>query len=497
MLSKVKKPQLSKKTFSDLNPLKVFDSKIKKAIEYYGDDINEVHRKYKQSLKFLLPALIAVSILSIKIHYFLFSVPALALITYTFPYLYVWSKMEEHKKVVNNEAPFVALIAYIDSIVDKGLNYTLKELSEIKELKVPKVELTFLTKMTLYMGMSFGKALERRNNIHTGDMLGKLYSNYLASIELGFTLQDRLKDTLDDLLNDLKDMYRNYVNKATEMTELVFSVLLLLPIVLIGFSFTFKVSAIELLSPLAITPAFIYLISSSQPSFDYILKYKYTFLLALIPVVLFIPFISLTIRLLVATGIIVAISYFIYSQIKLANELENSLPTMIKEIAEYLKIGYTIPTAIPKIKLSKNVNKIVEKYSRNPEAVNTPSKLFNLTFKLLFIISKTGYSSVALQELGNAIYEITYNKRSLVKQLQLFDILTIMTPFMLWITFGMLGKIASTVIPPMAVITPYSIATAIIFSKASRFTLLYFPTMLILFVVLAVIAFIPPSILPS
>ena len=480
----------------DLHPLKVFDEKIKKYIEYYGDDINEVHQRYKRALRFLIPAIIAVSVLAYKIHYFLVSVPLLAVITYMYPLLYVWAKAEEYKKVVNNEAPFIALIAYIDSIVDKGLNYTLKELSEIKELKVPRVEQMFFSKMTNYMGWAFARALERRALVHSNDLLGKLYSNYLASLELGFTLQDRLRDTLQDLLNDLKDMFRNYTNnKAGELTELEFAVLLLMPIVMVGFSFTFKVSLIELLAPLLATPALIYLASASQPSFDYILKYKNLWLLALIPAVLAVPFLSLTARLLAATAVIVAVSYFVYDQIRLARELENSLPVLIKELAEYLKIGYTIPNAITKIKLGKRVNKVIERYARNPEEVNTPSKLFNLTFKLLFIIAKTGYSATALQELGSAIYEVVYNKNSTTKQLALFDILTVMTPIMLWLTFAMLGQIVTAVVPAMAVIVPYSIASALVFSKISRFTLLYFPTMLMLFAVLVVLAFIPPNII--
>ena len=497
---KIKKPQLKvqrPKSIKDLHPYKIFDTQIKKNIEYYGGDITDVYKTYKKSVRILIPAIIAVAILGVlKIHYLLYSVPLLALITYLYPFLYVKSKAEEHKKIVNNEAPFIALIAYIDSIVDKGLNFTLKELSEIKELKVPKIEKTYLMKMITYMNMPFSRALERRSIIHTGDMLGKLYSNYLASLELGFTLTDRLKDTLHDLLNDLKDTYKNYIEKAGEMTEMEFALLLLLPIILIGFSFSFKVSPIDLFAPLFSAPLLIYLVSSSQPSFDYNLKYgRYVFLLVIIPVILVLPKIDLTYKLIASVAVLVALSYFVYSQIKLAKDLENNLPTLLKEISEYLKIGYTIQTAIPKVKLSsKSVSKALEKYIKDPEHVDSPSKLFNMTFKLLFIIARTGYSSVALQELGNTIYEVVYGKNSLTRQLQLFDILTLMTPVMLWMTFTMLGKIASTVVPPFSVIASYSVASALIFSKISRFTLLYFPTMLMLFAILSVVAFIPPSI---
>jgi len=473
----------------------LFDVKIKRYIEYYGDDIFAVKKKYLKALKVLIPAIILVAFLGfLKLKLLLLSIPPLALVAYFYPVLYVWARAEEHKKIVNNETPFIALVAYINSLVDKGLNHTLKELSEIQELKVPRVELDFLTKMSTYMNMSFAKALERRASVHSNDLLGKLYNSYLSALELGITIKDRLKDAVKDLLNELKDSYKAYVDKSAEMAELEFAVFLLLPIVLIGFSFTFKVSLPELLLPLLFAPALIFLVSSLQPGIDYIIKYKYVYMLATIPIIFLVPRIGLEYKVLTSIFVLLAFSYIIYNQLTLANELERVLPTLLKEVSEYLKIGYSVQNAIAKVKLSKRVNDVIEKYVKTGN-IDSPSKLFNITLKLLLIISRTGSSSASLEELANSIREIVYNKNNLIKQLRLFDAMAVLTPIMLWLTFTMLGKISTTSVPSVAVISSYSVASALIFSKISRFTLLYFPLLLLVTAILVILSVLPLALL--
>lgn len=494
----------SNKSFLDkLDPFNVFDKNIKKYIEYYGDDLNTVHKSYRSALKTLIPltALIIVfSFLFSKI--FLLSVPIILVVIYLYPVLYTWSKASELKKYVNNEAPFISLVAYINSLVDKGLNHTFQELAEIKELKVARIEQSFIDKMTSYMNMPFNNAIARRAEIHGGDMLGKLYSNYLAALSLGITIRDRLRDTMRDLLNELKDNYKTYVDKAGELTELIFSVFLLVPIVMIAFSFSFKssVSLIQLFMPLAIAPALYFVIASSQSIMGYNIKYKkYLPIFILLPIIALLPHINLAVKTLLIVSVFTLFSYFIYPQITLANDLEKYLPTLLKELSQYLRIGYTVENAIPRVKLtSKRVNKAIEKYMKDPENVDSPSQLFNITFKLLFLTSKSGTSPTALDELGNAINEVVYTKNGIIRQLRLFDILTVLTPVMLWMTFSMLGKIgSSSSIPVSLVIGSYSLASAFLFAKISRFTAFYFPTMLLLTIVIGIITFIPINLFPS
>ena len=484
------------KSFLDrINPFSVFETKIKSYIEYYGDDLNNIRKSYKNALKALIPATIMVTLIGIlKIKFFLFSVPLLILISYLYPFLYTWSKAGEQKKLIAAEAPFISLTAYIDSLVDKGLNNTFEALSQLKEMKVAKIEQNFIKKMTDYMNTSFTQAIEKRANVHVGDALGKLYSNYLAAISLGIGVKERLRDVMRELLNDLRDTYKSYLDKSSELTELIFSLFLLVPITLIGFSFTFKASLIELLAPVMVAPALYFVIASSQPFAEYNIKYKkYLPIFITIPIIALLPSLSLTIKVFLMVVVLTGLSYAVYPQIKLAKDLEKALPILLKEVAQYIKIGYTVQNAIPRVKLtSKRVTEVIKKYSRNPEEVDSPSRLFNIGFKLMFITSKTGTSSIALDELGTAINDVTYTKNSIIKQLNLFDMLTILTPVLLWMTFGMLGHIGSSNSTPISVVIgAYSLASAMLFSKISRFTILYFPTMLILTVILGVLLFAP------
>jgi len=326
------------------------------------------------------------------------------------------------------------------------------------------------------------------------DALGKLYNNYLVAINLGIALRDRMADAMRELLNDMKEVYKAQVEGASALTEIIFGVFLLFPIVIVGFSFTFKSSLTQILMPLLISPGLYFLAVSSHPFADYNLKYgRYVGMLGAVPVILLMPNLSLTIKMFLIVTLVTILSYTIYYQITLAKELEKSLPLILKEVAEYMKIGYTVQTSLSRIRLaSRRVNKAIDKYARDPDKVNSPSKVFNLGFKLMFITAKSGTSSVALQELGNVMQEITQTKENMRKQLALFDIMTLMTPVLLWMTFGMLGNIGnSNHIDSSVVIGSYSLATALIFSKVSRGTILYFPTMLILNVLLAIIFFVP------
>lgn len=485
------------KSLENLDSCKVFESKIKAKIEYYGDDITELCKKYKVIRKYLLISLIGITVLGlvlIKLLLF-FDIP-LALLAYFYPILYTWSKREDFKKVINLEATFITLVAYVNSLVDKSLLYTLKELSEIKELKVPLVEYKILTKMTDYMGLSYINALQKRAEIHRTDLLGKLYNNYLTAINLGVTVKDRLRDVLNDILFDLKESYKSYLEKSAELAEIEFAVLLLLPIVLIGFAFTFKISFVQLFMPLVFIPPLLFAISTLHPGIDYNIKYgRIIYALIVIPVVALLPLLNITYKLSLILAILLIFSFFVYRQITLANELENSLPLIIKEISEYLRIGYTISNSIPKIRLnSKRVLDSINKIIKDPY-YESPSKLFNITMRLLLVTSKTGSSSVALQELANSINEILYVKQSLIRQLRLYDFMSALTPVMLWLAFGTLNKIISSVIPEIDIITAYSIGSTIILSKISRFTIFYFPSILMITVILIILSFMPPVLI--
>lgn len=329
--------------------------------------------------------------------------------------------------------------------------------------------------------------------------MGKIYSAYMVSMDMGVSLKDRLREAMKEILSLYKEDYRNYVNKATELSEVIFSIFLLLPIVLIGFQFTFKVSLFELLLPLSFAPLIVFLISIMQPNSDYDINMNWK---QFIPVILsfvvaLLLNVNLSIRfLIIVSGILVSV-YLIYRQVRIANQLVKLLPDLLREVADYMKIGYSITGSLSKIRIRDKfgvVENIVKKSVLEGEVgeVKTPSKLFNNIIELFKIFNKSGTSYNVLEELAGTLNEIMLVQDSMTKQLRLFDAMVILTPVMLWITFSILGNISSdSATLSGIVVLLYSVTTSFIFSKLSRFTLFYFPTILMGTLIPLILSFIP------
>jgi len=478
----------------------IFQDKIKSYIEYTGDDFNDIRKKYIQLLMFSPIGVALILLMSFTISRFLlFSLIGYGIIVYFFPVIYSWSKKEEYRKVTNLESPLISLVCYVNSLIDKSLITTMEDLSKLKHLKTPSIESQMLKKTINILNYSSYKSIQRRESLHRGDLMGKIYSAYMVSMDMGVSLKDRLREAMKEILSLYKEDYRNYVNKATELSEVIFSIFLLLPIVLIGFQFTFKVSLFELLLPLSFAPLIVFLISIMQPNSDYDINMNWK---QFIPVILsfvvaLLLNVNLSIRfLIIVSGILVSV-YLIYRQVRIANQLVKLLPDLLREVADYMKIGYSITGSLSKIRIRDKfgvVENIVKKSVLEGEVgeVKTPSKLFNNIIELFKIFNKSGTSYNVLEELAGTLNEIMLVQDSMTKQLRLFDAMVILTPVMLWITFSILGNISSdSATLSGIVVLLYSVTTSFIFSKLSRFTLFYFPTILMGTLIPLILSFIP------
>ena len=485
-----------------LSACKVFEKQIKKYIEVTGDDYDEICNKYRKLMTYSPLGLIPFIILSLFSKLFMFSAIGYILLMYFYPLLYTWSKSKEYKKLANVEALIISLIAYINSLVDKSLIYTLDELSKVKELKTPKIELEQIKKSINVLNMSSYKAIERRAEIHRDDLLSNIYSKYVLASEIGLSVRERLKEAMSEIFQRFKDQYKSYVDKAVEIAEMEFAVFLMVPIILIGFQFTFKTNVFELVLPLLFTPAFIFLITTAQPANDYSVSFDWRVFLPLIviPIIIFVN-ISLIFKLVMISIIVSFVIYWIYRQIKLADELVSILPTLLKEISEYMRLGYNIKSSFEKVnvKASNRVQNILKEVSREfvvgneVTEVKTPSRLFNIIIQILSLFERSGISYEAMDELSSLVNDLINMKLSLIRQLRLFDLMVILTPIMLWLTFSMIGNISNSNNATLSsiIVFSYSLASSVIFSKLSRFTIFYLPTILSGMVIALILSFFP------
>lgn len=481
---------------------KILEKQIKKYIEVTGDDYNEICNKYRKLMTYSPLGFIPFIILSLFFKQFILSAIGYFLLIYFYPFLYTWSRSKEYKKLVNTEAPIISLIAYINSLVDKSIIYTLEELSKIKELKTPKIELEQIKKSISVLNMSSYKAIEKRATVHHDDLLGVIYSKYVLSSEIGLSIRERLKEAMSEIFQRFKDQYKGYVDKAVEIAEMEFAIFLMVPIILIGFQFTFKTNIFELVLPLLFTPAFVFLITTIQPDNDYSISFDWRVFLPLIviPIVIFAN-ILLAFKLVIISIIVSFVVYWIYRQIRLANELISILPTLLKEISDYMRLGYNIKFSFKKVDVnaSSRVQRILEEISKEftvkneVTEVKTPSKLFNIIIQILSLFEKSGISYEAMDELSSLVNDLLGVRLSLIRQLRLFDLMVILTPIMLWLTFSMMGNISGSnnVTLFSVVLFSYSLASSVIFSKLSRFTIFYLPTILSGIIMALILSFLP------
>ena len=484
----------------------IFEERIKKDLEYVGGDFEQVCLEYKKLIRILPILLVAITIVSfLTVRLVVFSEIGVFLVVYFYPLLYSWSKKEEYKKEVNQEAPLISIIAYVNSLIDKNVLQTIEELLNVRGLKVPSVEYQMIKKSKEVLNESSYKAVERRAILHKDDLLGKIYSKFLIAADLGISIKDRMRESMREILQSYREEYKNYVERSAELSEMIFAVYLLLPIVLVGFQFTFKVNILQLLFPLIFTPAFIFLTSAIQPVGDYQIKASYKYILPL-PALILITLtpLNLIIKFVAIIAILSIPLLYIYRQILIANYLLSQLPDILNQVSDYMKIGYSVVTSLTKVRAKKGLGyKILEDIIRKvsidneiPE-VNTSSKLFNNVMNTLKILSKSGLTSVGLEELSDLVNDIIIMRNSMLRQLRLFDVMLFLTPIMLWLTFSMLGNVFSNsknVELQDLVIFFYSLANGLIFSKISRFVTFYLPAVITPLVIATILSAFPHGI---
>jgi flagellar protein FlaJ len=219
-----------------------------------------------------------------------------------------------------------------------------------------------------------------------------------------------------------------------------------------------------------------------------------------IPIVIFAN-ILLAFKLVIISIIVSFVVYWIYRQIRLANELISILPTLLKEISDYMRLGYNIKFSFKKVDVnaSSRVQRILEEISKEftvkneVTEVKTPSKLFNIIIQILSLFEKSGISYEAMDELSSLVNDLLSVRLSLIRQLRLFDLMVILTPIMLWLTFSMMGNISGSnnVTLFSVLMFSYSLASSVIFSKLSRFTIFYLPTILSGIIMALILSFLP------
>ncbi|WP_338604741.1 type II secretion system F family protein [Sulfolobus tengchongensis] len=475
--------------------------RISENIAYYGDDIEKLHKEYKK-LILLIPLFTFISIfLYIKVSYYFVLINTINIFIYFYPFIVTEIRKSEQRKNIENEIPMFLLFAYVNSLLGKSLYKTFEEIRSSTVFKGFKKEALLLTKEVEVLGKSSLSAMESRAKVHRSDFLGKIYSIYTSGEILGISMSERLKDLLTEAIENLNIIFQNYIERVNELVEILFMLFLVTPMILLAFQYiSSSVNIFTLLMPLILAPMIFFYITAIQPNIGYEVKInvkeiKNSLFMLPIPLVLvFLLHLNLKYDLLIFYLLFVVFSFIVYRRISFGDNILNNLPSVLADIADYLRLGYSLKSALLKISSDNpNFKKFLDKVAvtirsnRPLSTINTDIWIVNSILELIENIDKKGFAdSFTFKDASLILNNYISLRNKVLKSLQLFSALAVITPFIFYFALGIMSKIR-TIGGLDFISLIYSITLSIMYARISRFTIFNFPLLVIVFISIALV----------
>jgi len=189
-------------------------------------------------------------------------------------------------------------------------------------------------------------------------------------------------------------------------------------------------------------------------------------------------------------------SFIVYRKISVADAVLNNLPYILSDIADYLRIGYSIKSAILKLNVDstefkKFLGELVTKIKKNEAMSNVKTNIWivNAILELIENIDKKGFADTyTFKDLSLVLNNYILLRKKVLQNLRMFNILAIITPIIFYFALGVMTKIKAVGNLDLIIVL-YSIALSIMYAKISRFTIFNFPLLVLVLVNLILILF--------
>ncbi|HXG74743.1 MAG TPA: type II secretion system F family protein [Candidatus Nitrosotenuis sp.] len=284
------------------------------------------------------------------------------IVLFLFPKMQQSQLSQDRRKKVESELPAFVIFAAVMQNVGINLYECIQLFKRIKLFPAMDKEGLLLKRNVDFFGMSQMEALEELGRTHKSQMFANLLLGYTSIWRSGGDLALYLENRSEEFLVLLKEKYQAYANNVGTIVEVLVTLLIILPILIMVISFVLPGSSIEQITLLAAVglPAFAMMIgvviSSVQPtSFNKIgLTQNQLAILFGVGFVIGVGLYALgqELWISIAAAFLVpsAISAIIVGrQNKEISKLEEALPQFLRDITEYKKIGYDILLAIVRL----------------------------------------------------------------------------------------------------------------------------------------------------
>ncbi|MFB5608743.1 MAG: type II secretion system F family protein [Nitrosarchaeum sp.] len=286
------------------------------------------------------------------------------LLIFSYPKIQQSSLRNERKKKVEEELPSFVIFSAVLQNVGISLYDSFQLFHKTGLFKSIGKEAILLKRNVEHFGLSQMESLEELGRTHKSESFKNILLGYTSIWRSGGDLSLYLEGRADELFINLKDRYQSYTNSVGTIVELLVTLLIILPIMIMVASFVMPGSSLEQVTLLATVgiPLFAILmgvaITTIQPaSFNKIgLNPNLTIVLVILGffiggstyVIFYETWLAVALAIIIPSSISAVI---VGRQMKEINKLENSLPQYLRDMTEYKKIGYDIILAI--IRLSK------------------------------------------------------------------------------------------------------------------------------------------------
>jgi len=386
-----------------------------------------------------------------------------SVITLSAPYLASYIQLNARRSGVDVEIPFFALYATLVERAGKSLVTAFERVSEQLHVfkRMALESLTFKKLLTFFRYSPMDALLEYAQTVPSNSM-ARLVSGYVGIVRIGGDTASYLESVYRSMLDELAERWRRYVESASFLGEVVLALFMLFPAMLalgaIAFSQVLSVKLLDIftyfVSPLV--GIAIYMVAdSSQPkmprnplftNIDIVIMASGVPLSMALYIVLYrlAPWIKPEALLCVSLAVALLPQISMYmARIVEIRSIERDLPMFLRDLAEFLRIGYSVPRAITFIAKTRRYNRFLDNYVRAlsmllqlniplqkiQRSFYTRSWLFNY---VLFVISDLEYLGALtpheLDRLSNFIETVVRHRDDSRKGLTLYAVLAILTP---------------------------------------------------------------------
>ncbi len=395
------------------------------------------------------------------------------IMVFAFPKIHQTNLSQERKKKVDEELPTFAIFASVMQNVGINLYQSFQLLRDTGFFKAIGQEALLLKRNVEYFGLSQMEALEELGRTHKSEYFRNLLLGYTSIWRSGGDLSLYLENRAEEFFIVLKDRYQTYGNNIGTVVEILVTLLIILPIMIMVVAFVLPGSSLEQIALLSTVglPIFAILMgiitASIQPAnFNTIGlgQNKLAIIAALgigSAIASYLLFNELWITILAGIMIPSVISALItgrhYNEI---NKLEQSLQQFLRDMTEYKKIGYDVILAIFRLSEENLYNSVFNKKlnelkllldsgttpTKSVKAMEFRSWFTRISFFLIAYIAEYGGGNPKTLETINRFIS---NARQVVKEgkasISALTLIIFGAPVIMAFTAGMILNIMSSV----------------------------------------------------